>query len=100
MITRTRRRAVVGALVSAALAGGLLFAPMAKAHEPRQFDPTLAANQDTEDGYYDCQSWWYQDEGTKVWHVNTFSHEGETFTHEWSTDSSDEVWEGQGSGSC
>ena len=51
----------------------LLFAPVAKAHEPRQFDPTVAANQDTEDGYYDCQSWWYQDEGTKVWHVNTFS---------------------------
>jgi hypothetical protein len=45
-------------------------------------------------------SWWFQDEGSQVQHVNTFLHDGEYVYYDWATDSSEDVWDGQGIGDC
>src|SRR5512133_2559434 len=81
------RRGALIALVGAALAAGLLIAPAARAHDLAEFDGALAENQQTLDGYYDCVSWWYQDEGALVQHVNTFDLHGRTVTYAWATPS-------------
>ena len=97
---RGRRRGLLATLIGAALAASLLIAPMAKAYEVRDFDGSRAEDQQTLDGYYDCVSWWFQDEGSQVQHVNTFVHDGEYVYYDWATDSSEDVWDGQGIGDC